>query len=244
MICPRSAILQSAAASIVAGILELTVSTAARIATFGLSTPRDTARSMAFWQMSTLSSSVGAMLIAAVGDDQHLVIGRHVHDEHVADAAARAQPRLLGHDGTQQLVGVQAPLHQELGLAATNELHRLGGRGVAVRRIDDCVFARGRSRFVSRSPAILAAGPTRIGTISPFAPASMRAGQCGFLAGVGDGRWHWFQASAPSSSCSYFPVPVVLESIGRPRLLPSASGRTAVSAISQAGLPQCAAARR
>ena len=35
VICPRSAILQSAAASIVAGIFELTVSTAARIATFG-----------------------------------------------------------------------------------------------------------------------------------------------------------------------------------------------------------------
>ncbi len=35
VICPRSAILQSAAASIVAGIFEVTVSTAARIATFG-----------------------------------------------------------------------------------------------------------------------------------------------------------------------------------------------------------------
>ena len=49
----------------VAGIFELTVSTAARIATFGRSTPSEMARSMAFWQMSTLSSSVGAMLIAA-----------------------------------------------------------------------------------------------------------------------------------------------------------------------------------
>ena len=65
VICPRSAILHSAAASIVAGIFELTVSTAARIATFGRATPSDTARSIAFWQMSTLSSSVGAMLIAA-----------------------------------------------------------------------------------------------------------------------------------------------------------------------------------
>lgn len=63
--CPRSAILQSAAASIVAGIFEVTVSTAASIATFGRSTPKDAARSTAFWQMSALSSSVGAMLIAA-----------------------------------------------------------------------------------------------------------------------------------------------------------------------------------
>ena len=65
LIWPRSAILQSAAASSVAGILEFTVSTAARIATFGRSTPNDCARSIAFWTMSTLSSSVGAMLIAA-----------------------------------------------------------------------------------------------------------------------------------------------------------------------------------
>ena len=65
VICPRSAILQSAAASMVAGIFDVTVSTAARIATFGAFTPRDSARSMAFWQMSTLSSSVGAMLMAA-----------------------------------------------------------------------------------------------------------------------------------------------------------------------------------
>ena len=42
VICPRSAILHSAAASIVAGIFELTVSTAARIATFGRATPSDT----------------------------------------------------------------------------------------------------------------------------------------------------------------------------------------------------------
>ena len=65
MICPRSAILQSAAASSVAGIFEFTVSTAASMATFGFSRPRETARSIAFWQISTLSSSVGAMLMAA-----------------------------------------------------------------------------------------------------------------------------------------------------------------------------------
>ena len=65
VIWPRSAILQSAAASIVAGIFVVTVSTAARIATFGRSTPKVRARSMAFWATSALSSSVGAMLIAA-----------------------------------------------------------------------------------------------------------------------------------------------------------------------------------
>ena len=65
LICPRSAILHRAAASIVAGILEVTVSTAARIATFGCFTPSEMARSIAFWQMSALSSSAGAMLMAA-----------------------------------------------------------------------------------------------------------------------------------------------------------------------------------
>ena len=64
VICPRSDILHSAAASMVAGILDVTVSTAARIATFGLVRPSETPRSTAFWQMSTLSSSVGAMVIA------------------------------------------------------------------------------------------------------------------------------------------------------------------------------------
>ena len=65
VICPWSAILQSAAASIVAGILRLTVSIAARIATFGFARPSDAVKSIAFWMMWTLSSSVGAMLIAA-----------------------------------------------------------------------------------------------------------------------------------------------------------------------------------
>jgi hypothetical protein len=50
----------------VAGIRDVTVSTAARIATLGRATPSDDAPGRsAFWQMSTLSSSVGAMLIAA-----------------------------------------------------------------------------------------------------------------------------------------------------------------------------------
>ena len=65
VICPRSAILHSAAASSVLGMRGLTVSTAERIATFGVSMPRMCARSIAFWQMSTLHSRVGKMLIAA-----------------------------------------------------------------------------------------------------------------------------------------------------------------------------------
>jgi len=47
-ICPRSVILQRLAASVVAGIVEVTVSTAARIAIFGFSGPNEIARSIAF----------------------------------------------------------------------------------------------------------------------------------------------------------------------------------------------------
>src|SRR5450631_521903 len=58
-ICPRSAILQSAAASSVDLSFVETVSTAARIATFGAAMPSAWARSMAFCTMSRLSSRVG-----------------------------------------------------------------------------------------------------------------------------------------------------------------------------------------
>ena len=64
-IWPRSAILHSAAASSVEASFGFTVSTADRIATFGRSTPSTRARSIALATMSALSSSVGAMLIAA-----------------------------------------------------------------------------------------------------------------------------------------------------------------------------------
>src|SRR5262249_11909072 len=65
VICPRSAILHSAAASMVDSILEVTVSTADRMATLGCSMPSTWARSMAFWTISTFSSSLGKMLTAA-----------------------------------------------------------------------------------------------------------------------------------------------------------------------------------
>jgi hypothetical protein len=57
--------LHKAAASIVEGILEFTVSTAERIATFGCLIPSACARSVAFLTISTLSSSDGKMFTAA-----------------------------------------------------------------------------------------------------------------------------------------------------------------------------------
>ena len=123
---------------------------------------------MAFWQMSTLSSRVGAMLIAAVSNDKHLVISGDIHDEHVADAASGAQARFAGDDRSQQFVSVQAAFHQQFCLALANQCHRLRRRCMAVRRIDDFRLAEIDPAALAIS-SILAAGPTRIGVISPFA---------------------------------------------------------------------------
>ena len=55
----------------------------------------------------------------------------------MADASRRAQARLAPDDGRHQLVGVQAALHQRLGLAFAHELDRLRGGRLAVGRVDD-----------------------------------------------------------------------------------------------------------
>ena len=91
------------------------------------------------------------MLMAASVTIEDLVVRGHVHDEHMTDAAARAQAGLSCHDRTEELVGVQAAFHQELGLALSNQLHRLCCRGMAVRRVDDASVAKvdavGRRNF-------------------------------------------------------------------------------------------------
>ena len=46
-------------------------------------------------------------------------------------------PVSLRDDGAEQLVAVQAALHQQLGLALSHQFDRLGRRGVTVRRVDD-----------------------------------------------------------------------------------------------------------
>ena len=84
-----------------------------------------------------------------VGDNQDLVVGRHVHDEHVAQSTSCAQASLSRDDRTEQLVGVQAAFHQELGLPLTNQLHRLGGRCVAVSGVDHTVFPRSILLFLA-----------------------------------------------------------------------------------------------
>ena len=65
LIWPRSAILHSAAASMVEGSLAVTVSTAERMATLGVAMPSAWASSMALAMMSALSSRLGRMFTAA-----------------------------------------------------------------------------------------------------------------------------------------------------------------------------------
>ncbi len=65
VIWPRSAILQSAAASMVEGSLGVTVSTAETIATRGMASPSTWARSIAFCTMSALAPRSGVTLMAA-----------------------------------------------------------------------------------------------------------------------------------------------------------------------------------
>ena len=198
VIWPRSAILQSAAASSVAGIFEFTVSTAARIATFGRSTPSDTR------EIDRVLADVDLVLERRrdvdrrVGDDQHLVVGRHVHDEDVADAAARAQPGLARDDRAEQLVGVQAALHQQLRLALRAPARRpAAADGVAVRSIDDPTRAEVDPSRLSAISRIFVVGPTRIGVMSPFSPASDRAGQRRLFARVRHRGRNGLEARAP-----------------------------------------------
>ena len=63
-----------------------------------------------------------------IGDEQRLGICRHVHDEDVADAPLGPEPGLPLRDLAEQLVGMEAALHQELGLALADQRDRLGPR--------------------------------------------------------------------------------------------------------------------
>ena len=58
-----------------------------------------------------------------IGDDDRPGVGRHRDQKAVAEAAFGAQAALLLHHLVQQLVGVQAALHQRLRLAGVHHLH-------------------------------------------------------------------------------------------------------------------------
>ena len=152
VICPRSAILHIAAASIVEGILEFTVSTAERIATFGSSI------SERLRQLDGVLDDIDFVLERRedvdrrVGDEERLGVGRHVHDEDMADAAFRAQTGVLADDRGHQFVGVETALHQQLRFTEAHQLDRLLSGGVAVRDIDDLISAEIELQLLGDGP--------------------------------------------------------------------------------------------
>ena len=72
-----------------------------------------------------------------IGDDQRIEMTRHVHDEAMADPPLGADAGIAGNHRGHQLIGVQAALHQRRSLGLPHQRDRLGGRIVAVRRLDD-----------------------------------------------------------------------------------------------------------
>ena len=102
-----------------------------------------------------LGLEVGEDVDGSIRDEQRLGIGRHVHDEDVADPASRAQTRLACDDLAHELVGVQAALHQELGLASADQLHGLDGGGMAVRRVDDLERRDVEAALLCRRPDLV-----------------------------------------------------------------------------------------
>ena len=158
MICPRSAILQRAAASIVEGNLG-----GHRLDRRKDRNPRHSGSERIEKIDGVLNDVALGLEIredvdGGVGDEQYFGVRRDVHDEHVTDPPGRPQPGRAGGHGPHQLVGMQAAFHQELALALADQLDAPVGCRIALRRIDqreaadfDLVPTRGRSDFRRRS---------------------------------------------------------------------------------------------
>src|SRR5262249_15752568 len=119
----------------------------------------------------------------------------HVHDEDVADAAARSQAGLLRDHRAEQLVAVEAALHQDFSLALTHELDRPRGGRMAVRRIDD---PRPPQIDPARCGALLDAGLRADGKRHDQSLCACvdRRGQRSLLARMRDGGSRRFEALA------------------------------------------------
>ena len=71
---------------------------------------------------------IGIGAHAAVGVDDDLVVGVKLVEGQVTHGTAGAQVVLLFHNGTQQVGGLNHALHQEVGVAGLDDLHRLHRR--------------------------------------------------------------------------------------------------------------------
>ncbi len=121
----------------VEGMPGVTVSTADRMATFGVPSPRPAIEIDGVLDDVALGHEIRRDVHGGIRDEQRLRMGRNVHDEDVADAPPGAKSCLPLGDRAQQLVRMQASFHQQLGLARANELDRFLRRGLAVRDVDD-----------------------------------------------------------------------------------------------------------
>ena len=115
------------------------VSTAERIATLGVSTPRTPREVDRVLHDLALGVEVGCDVDRGIGDEERSHVGRDIHHEHVTDPPARTEAGLLGDDLLHELIGVEAPLHERLDL--TRPRHGDGPLGglVAVARRHESV---------------------------------------------------------------------------------------------------------
>ena len=116
------------------GIFDVTVSTADRIATRGVAEADLSEQIDRVLDDVALDVEIRENVDRRIGDEQRLGIGRHVHDEDVADAPRGTQPGRRRCHRSHQFVGVQAALHQQFALGRVDQFDRLGGGGLAVRR--------------------------------------------------------------------------------------------------------------
>jgi hypothetical protein len=90
----------------------------------------------------------------------------------VADAPSRSQAGLPFHHLRQQLVGTQASLHEEVGLAGADSSTAFSAAAWLWGASTISILPRS-SECSLTTAAILAFGPTRIGFISPASAASI-----------------------------------------------------------------------
>jgi hypothetical protein len=157
--------------------------------------------------MSTFSSS-------GIRENQCFGVGRHVHHKAVAQPACGAQSGVALDDRPHQLVGVQASLHQRLGLALAHQLDRfLRGRMTEGRVHDrqtrevDLVLLRHRLDTRSR------AHQDRLD--QPEARRVHRSFERGLVAGMRDCRWRGRQRLAKVEETLIFLVGACLVGVGR-----------------------------
>ena len=166
VIWPRSAILHSAAASIVDGTAGLTVSIADMIATRTSGKPQRMAEIDRVLHDIDLVGEARRDVDRGIGDDQRVRVAGDIHHKAMADPTGGANAGLARDHGAHQFVGMKAPLHQGLGLPLPDELDRLRRRIVAVRGFLEREHEMSASACCAAS-RMRAGGPTRMGAINP-----------------------------------------------------------------------------